>query len=187
MRLVKESTPVAACTRSVVDRLLLLRVVLGFAIAGLLIFWLMGGVDSSPTENLIQSILGMKDGFNDQDAGDVLAHCSGDFRETVYFLDAASFRGALFRIFLSQRDGSDGSFLWLALVEEDEIQIELDAPEERARSASVSAPIRFVKRKTPNAKPVWTLRIDGVARKEEDGRWRFFQATFKTISGRRPF
>ena len=187
MHSIRESMPAVACTRSVVDRVLLLRVLLGLAITGMLLFWLMGGVDSSPTESLIQAVVGMKDGFNDQDAGDVLVHCARDFHETVYFLDAASFRRALLRIFLSQRDGSDGSFIWQALVDENEIQIELDSTEEEARSATVSAPIRFVRRKNPSTKPAWILRIDGMARREEDGTWRFFQATFKTISGRMPF
>ena len=187
MHLIRESIPAVACTRSVVDRALLLRVLLALAITGLLLFWLLGGVNSSPTESLIQAVVGMKDGFNDQDAGDVLVHCSRDFHETVYFLDAARFRGALLRIFLSQRDSSDGSFIWQALVDEDEIQVELDSTEEEARTGTVSAPIRFVERKRPNAKPAWTLRIDGMARREEDGTWRFFQATFKTISGRLPF
>lgn len=179
--------PAAECMRSVANSILLVRVILAFAIVGLILVWWTGGIFSSPEENLIGSILGMRDGFNQQDAGDVLVHCSENFKESEYFLDLASFRGALLRIFLSQRDRSDGSFLWQALVEEKEIEIELDGPAETARVAMVSAPIRFVKRKSLASKPVWVLRIDAQAYKEEDGRWRFIQARFKTISGRRPF
>ena len=167
--------------------MLWLRVIIALSIIGLLLFWLVGGGFSSPKIDLVQSVLGMRDGFNDQDAGDVLVHCSADFRESEYFLDAASFRGALLRIFLTQRDRSDGSFLWHALVAEEEIQIELHGSEEDARIATVSAPVRFVKGNKPQGKAVWTLRIDGMAQKETDGRWRFFEASFKTISGRRPF
>ena len=50
---------------------------------------------------------------------------NASLRETEYFLDATSFRGALLRIFLSQRDRSDGSFIWQTLIQEDEIQIDL--------------------------------------------------------------
>ncbi|MEC9476351.1 MAG: hypothetical protein VX764_04860 [Planctomycetota bacterium] len=165
----------------------LLRVVIAAAIIGLLLFWMVGGGFSSPKENLVQSVIGMCDGFNAQDAGDVLVHCSDNFRENEYFLDASSFRGALLRIFFTQRDGADGSFLWRALVVEEEIQIELQGPEEEARVATVSVPVRFVKSKSPQGRVVWTLRIDGLAQKEPDGRWRFIEASFKTISGRRPF
>ena len=88
---------------------------------------------------------------------------------------------------MSQRDRSDGSFIWQALIEEDEIQIDLMGSPEQARVATVSAPVRFVKRKNPQAKPIWILRIDGLAQKETDGRWLFVEASFKTISGRQPF
>ena len=80
--------------------MLLLRVAIALSIAGLFLFWLMGGAFSSPKEDLVHSVLAMKDGFNNQDAGDVLVHCSTEFRESEYFLDAASFRGVLLRIFL---------------------------------------------------------------------------------------
>jgi len=187
MHSIRGFTPVVGCTRSAVEDVLLLRVGLVISLVGLLLFWSIGGGFSSPEKDLIQSVLGMRDGFNDQDAGDVLVHCSADFRETEYFLDATSFRGALLRIFLSQRDRSDGSFIWQTLIEEDEIQIDLMGSPEQARVATVSAPVRFVKRKNPQAKPVWILRIDGLAQKETDGRWRFVEASFKTISGRQPF
>ncbi len=70
--------------------------------------WFVLGV-SSPKEQILDSIQGMEEGFNQQRAGDVLVHCTDDFSESTYQMDAASFRGALFRIFLGQRDRLVGS------------------------------------------------------------------------------
>ncbi len=183
-----EFRPVDGCTRSAADVLrILIRGVVPLGIAAVAVLWLFFGGVSSPRESLVQSILDMRDGFNHQSAGDVLRHCSDDFSESVYSLDSASFRGALVRIFLGQRDRSDRSFLWQADVSEDAVEVVFDGIEEEAVRASVSAAVEFRRRKKPARKPVWVLKIEGEAEREADGRWRFQTASFKTLSGRRPF
>jgi len=180
--------PVDGCTRSAADVLrLLIRGVVPLGIAAVAIMLLFFGGVSSPRASLVQSILDMRDGFNHQSAGDVLRHCSDDFRESVYSLDSASFRGALVRIFLGQRDRSDRSFLWQAAVSEDAIEVVFDGIEAEATRATVSASVEFRRRKKPGSKPVWVLGIEGDAQRDTDGRWRFHTASFKTLSGRRPF
>lgn len=184
----KESTQAVECMRSV-DRLarLILRLGVALGIVLLMVSVLFFAGSSSPQEQLVQAILEMRDGFNSQYAGDVLRHCSEDFKESEYSLDKSSFRVALVRIFLKERDRKDRSFLWHASILEEQVVVQFDGPEEQATSATVLAPVEFDRRNKPAAKPVWVLEIRGQAARQVGGGWKFTSARFKTLSGRRPF
>ncbi len=162
---------------------------LGFLICLLatILLWIFFSGGTTPRDDLVESVLEMRDGFNHQRAGAVLRHCSEDFEESVYSLDASRFRMALVRIFFSQRDPQDQSFLWRAEVSEEDIQVLLEDGAEDASTATVSAVIRFYHQKKPAAGPRWELQIDADALLEEDRHWRFIGASFRTISGRMPF
>ncbi len=161
-----------------------LRLAFLLCLLATILLWVFFSGGSTPRENLVESVLEMRDGFNHQRAGTVLRHCSEEFEESVYSLDAARFRMSLVRIFFSQRDPQDQSFLWRAEVSEEDVQVVLD---EGASTATVSAVIGFYHQKKPGAGPRWELRIDADALLEEDRRWRFIGASFRTLSGRMPF
>ena len=152
----------------------------------LLIQWFVIGV-SSPSEQIVDSILGMQDGFNRQRAGDVLVHCTEDFSESTYNMDASSVRGALFRIFMGQRDRKDQSFLWRVEAQRDQIEIDPDPEAEGVESVDVSAPVHFYRVANPGAGPVWVMRITAQAVRTDGGDWKFRSARFRTVEGRMPF
>ncbi|MDE0959660.1 MAG: hypothetical protein OSB09_02665 [Planctomycetota bacterium] len=166
---------------------LIVRLAIPLGIVLLLVMVIFFGGASSPQEQLVQSILEMRDGFNSQSAGDVLRHCSEDFKESEYDLDSSSFRAVLVRIFLTELDRKDRSFLWRASIFEDQVSVQFEGPEEEATSATVVAPVAFHRRGRLAGKSVWVLEIAGRAAREEGGGWKFTSARFKTLSGRRPF
>ncbi|NCF98273.1 MAG: hypothetical protein GWP39_02035 [Planctomycetia bacterium] len=141
----------------------------------------------SSKENLRDVVIGMQNGFNEEDAGDVLAHCTPDFMESTYQLDQATFRGALFRIFLGQRDRVDKSFKWRVFVDTEEILLDPEPDENTKLPVRVTAPVQFFRAKDKTMTPVWVLEVSGEAIICEDGKWRFRRARFKTLSGKRPF
>ncbi|OUU26013.1 MAG: hypothetical protein CBC13_01000 [Planctomycetia bacterium TMED53] len=169
---------------------LLIRLAPAVLIIVFFIQWFVIGI-SSPREQIIESVIGMEEGFNGQRAGDVVVHCTEDFRESTYQLNVSSFRGALFRIFMGQRDKKDQSFLWQVSVQRDSIELDPDPdlyedstiPE----TISVTAPVNFYRRGNMGMGPVWVMEVQGDAVRDEDGRWRFRRAKFRTLSGRMPF
>ena len=165
---------------------LILRILPILLVFFILIQWFVIGV-APPRQRIIDSIVGMQEGFNQQRAGDVLVHCTEDFSESTYNMDASSFRGALFRIFMGQRDKSDQSFLWRVEVQQDEVEIDPDPEGEGVNSVDVSAPVHFFRVANPGSPPVWVMRIRAQAIRQENGDWKFRSASFKTVRGRMPF
>ena len=140
-----------------------------------------------PRDRIIDSILGMQEGFNQQRAGDVLVHCTEDFSESTYNMDASSFRGALFRIFMGQRDRNNQSFLWRVEVQQEQVEIDPDPQGEGITKVHVSAPVHFHRIANPGAPPVWVMKIRAQAVRQENGDWKFRSASFSTVRGRMPF
>lgn len=165
---------------------LVYRVIPILLLLTILFQWFVLGV-SSPKEQILDSIQGMEEGFNRQRAGEVLVHCTEDFSESTYHMDAASFRGALFRIFMGQRDRRDQSFLWQVSVQMDQVELDPNPEESDVSSVEVTAPVYFYRTAKPGSPPVWVMEIRAQAVPDDDGRWKFRKASFSTLRGRMPF
>jgi len=164
----------------------LIRLVPGILILLFLLQWFVIGF-SSPKEQIIDAVIGMEEGFNGQRAGDVLVHFTDDFSESTYKLNVSSFRGALFRIFLGQRDQKSGSFLWRVAVQRNLIELDPDPDLEEASLISVKAPVHFYRLGKEQDSPIWVMEVAGEAVRDSDSRWKFRRASFRTLKGRMPF
>jgi hypothetical protein len=120
----------------------------------------------------IERVVGeMVEGFNEAQGRPVLEGLARDFVDASSGAGREDVRTALIAWFFEQVDPVTKKFLFVAELEQLDVQVD-----EAAREAQVNLAIRFSKRRGEALEPWWNATIEGVMRDGDDG-WQWVKAT----------
>ncbi|MCY3004114.1 MAG: hypothetical protein NTV21_20145, partial [Planctomycetota bacterium] len=132
--------------------------------------WIVRAFESDE-ERIRRAVAEMVEGFNEAQGRPVLAALSKNFVDTSSGATREDVRSALIAWFFEQVDPVTKKFLFVAELEQLDVQVD-----EAAREAQVSVTIRFEKRRGDTLEPWWNAAIEGVMRDGEDG-WQWVKST----------